>query len=235
MQFQETIIDESPEVAEAAPVPYRALNVTAILSLVFSAFSILTVFGWIFWAVPILSIALAVRALKHIRYASLEYTGEGFARAGIAVAIVLWLSGMYIQNYIKQHTVPSGYKPITFDYLQPNPDQPGEIIPPAAFELEPSDNNPDKRVFIQEGYIYPGRRSINIKEFILVPTLGHCNFCTRQLRSTEMINVKLSGDLTVDYSSRPIKLGGKLHIDREQAVNPFGGLPYQLEADYLLE
>ena len=235
MHVQETLIDESPEASEAAPVPYRALNVTAILSLVFGAFSILTVFGWVFWAFPILSIALAVRALKHIRYASQEYTGEGFARAAIAVAIVLWLSGMYIQHYIKLHTVPSGYKPITFDYLQPNPDQPGEIIPPAAFELEPSDNNPDKRVFIQEGYIYPGRRSINIKEFILVPTLGHCNFCVRQLKSTEMINVKLSGDLTVDYSSRPIKLGGKLHIDREQAVNPFGGLPYQLEADYLQE
>jgi hypothetical protein len=50
-----------------------------------------------------------------------------------------------------------------------------------------------------------------------------------------MINVKLSGDLTVDYSSRSIKLGGKLRIDRDQAVNPFGGLPYQLEADYLQE
>ena len=50
-----------------------------------------------------------------------------------------------------------------------------------------------------------------------------------------MINVKFTGDLSVDYSSRPIKLGGKLHIDREQAVNPFGGLPYQLDADYVQE
>jgi hypothetical protein len=214
MHVQDILIDESPETAESAPTRYRSLNVTAILSLVFGFFSILTVFGWVFWAIPILSIALAVRALKHIRYASQEYTGEGFARAGIAVAIVLWLSGMYIQ---------------------PNADQPGEIIPPAAFELEPSDNNPDKRIFIKEGYIYPGRRSINIKEFILVPTLSHCQYCQQQLRSTDMINVKLTGDLTVDYSSRPIKIGGKMHIDREQAVNPFGGLPYQLEADYVQE
>ncbi|MGA2062916.1 MAG: DUF4190 domain-containing protein [Thermoguttaceae bacterium] len=235
MHVQDILIDESPETAESAPTRYRSLNVTAILSLVFGFFSILTVFGWVFWAIPILSIALAVRALKHIRYASQEYTGEGFARAGIAVAIVLWLSGMYIQHYIQVHTVPSGYMPITFEYLQPNADQPGEIIPPAAFELEPSDNNPDKRIFIKEGYIYPGRRSINIKEFILVPTLSHCQYCQQQLRSTDMINVKLTGDLTVDYSSRPIKIGGKMHIDREQAVNPFGGLPYQLEADYVQE
>jgi len=235
MQVQENIIDEPIETAEAAAIQYRSVNVTAVLSVIFGVLSILTVFGWIFWAVPILSIALAVRALKQIQYASQEYMGEGFARAGIAVAIVLWLSGMYIQHYIQQHSIPSGYKPITFDYLQPNPDKFDEIIPPAAFDLEPSDKDPDKRVFIKEGYIYPGRRSINIKEFILVPTLAHCNFCQQQLKSTEMINVKLTGDLSTDYYSQPIKVGGKLHIDREQLLNPLGGLPYQLEADYLQE
>jgi hypothetical protein len=233
MHVPDTLIDQSLETAEDAPARYRSFSATAIVSLVFAVFSILTIFGWIFWAIPILSIALAVRALKHIQYASQEYTGEGFARAAIAVAVVMWFSGMYIHHYIQEHSVPSGYKQITFDYLQPNPDQPGEIIPPAAFDLEPTDNNPDKRVFIKEGFIYPGRRSINIKEFILVPTLGHCQFCAQQLRSTDMINVKFSGDLSVDYSVRPIKIGGKLRIDREQAVNPFGGLPYQLEADYV--
>jgi hypothetical protein len=234
MQVQENLIDESFEPVEAAPVRYRSLNVTAILSVVFGVLSILTVFGWIFWTIPILSIALAVRALKHIRYASEEYTGEGFARAGIALAIVMWLSGVYIQHYVQMHTIPSGYKPITFDYLQPNLDQPSELIPPAAFDLEPSDNNPDRRIYIS-GYIYPGRRSINIKEFILVPTIAHCNYCQQQVKSTEMINVKLTGDLTVDYSYRPVKVGGKMRIDRDQLLNPFGGLPYQLEADYLQE
>ncbi len=214
MHVQEAVIDESFEAAGAAPVRYRSFSATAITSLVFSVLSILTIFGWVFWAIPILSIYLAVRALKQIRYASEEYTGEAFARAGIAVAVVLWLTGMYMHHYIQQHSVPSGYKPISFDYLQPNADQAGELIPPAAFELEPTDTNPDKRVFIKEGYIYPGRRSVNIKEFILVPTLGHCQFCTPQLRSTDMINVKLSGDLSVDYTFRPIKVGGKLHIDR---------------------
>jgi hypothetical protein len=235
MSVQENIIDEPFETAEAAPVDYRSLNVTAVVSVVFGVLSILTVFGWVFWVIPILSIALAVRALKRIQYASQEYTGEGFARAGIALAIVLWMSGAYIQHYIQMHSIPAGYKPITFDYLQPNPDKPDEIIPPAAFDLEPNDNDPDKRVFIKEGYIYPGRRNVNIKEFVLVPTLSHCNFCSQQLKSTEMINVKLKGDLSVDYSTSSIKIGGKLHIDRDQMLNPFGGLPYQLEVDYLQE
>jgi hypothetical protein len=234
MLVQEKIIDESMETADAVPVRYRSLNVTAVLSVVFGVISILTVFGWVFWVIPMISIGLAVRALKRIQYASEEYTGEVFARAGIGLAIVFWLSGMYILHYIQTHSIPSGYKPITFDYLQPNPDKSSEIIPDRAFDLEPNDKDPDKRIFIA-GYIYPGRRTINIKEFIFVPTVAHCNFCTQQLKSTEMMNVKLTGDLTVDYTSRLMRIGGKMRIDRDQMLNPFGGLPYQLEADYLQE
>lgn len=235
MHVSEAIIDEPLETGGAAPVRYRSFSAMAIISLAVSVFSILTIFGWVFWAVPILAVYLAVKALKRIEYASEEYTGAAFARAAVAVTIVFWVTGAYLQHYIQRHTVPSGYKAITFDYLQPSADQAGEIIPPVAFELEPTDSNPDRRVFIAEGYIYPGRRSINIKEFILVPTIGHCQYCQTQLKSTDMINVKLTGDLRVDYTTRPIRVGGKLRIDRDQAVNPFGGLPYQLEADYVQE
>jgi len=232
MQLEENIIDDSLDSAEATPARYRSVNVKAVVSLVIAVFSILAVFGWIFWIIPILAIVLAVRSLKHIQYASEEFTGEGFARAAIAVSIVLWLSGWYIHDYIQKHSVPAGYKAITFDYLQPNPDDPSEIIPQAAFDLEPNDKDPDKRIFIS-GYIYPGRRTVNIKEFIFVPSLSHCNFCQQQLKSTEMINVKFTGDLTTDYTLNEIKIGGKMRIDRDQLLNPFGGLPYQLEADYL--
>jgi hypothetical protein len=234
MHVQETLLDESSETAEATPLRYRSLSLPAILSVVFGVFSILSVFGWIFWAIPAIAIALAVRALKKIQYASQECTGEAFARWGIGLAIVMWFSGMYIHHYIQHHSIPSGYKPITFDNLQPNPENEGELIPPSAFNLEPNENDPDKRIFI-EGYIYPGRRSFDIKDFILVPTIGHCQFCSRQLKSTEMIHVKFTGDLSVDYTSHQIKIGGKMRIDRDEVVKPFGGLPYQLEADYLQE
>lgn len=80
MQVEENIIDDSFDTAEDSPPPYRSLSVMAVLSVVFGVFSILTIFGWIFWAIPILSIALAVRSLKQIRYAAGECIGEGFAR-----------------------------------------------------------------------------------------------------------------------------------------------------------
>lgn len=162
---------------------------------------------------------------------------RGICPAGIAVAVIFGLSGTSIQHYIQRHSVPAGYKAITFDNLQPDLDKQGEIIPEAAFDLEAVDKDPDKRdkrIFIT-GYIYPGRRTINIKEFILVPTVSHCQYCQPDIRSTQMMLVKFTGDLSIDYTNDLIKVGGKLRIDRDQILNPFGGLPYQLEADYLQE
>jgi hypothetical protein len=50
-----------------------------------------------------------------------------------------------------------------------------------------------------------------------------------------MILVNFTGDLSINATGGEIKIGGKFKIDRDQAANPFGGLPYQLEADYLQE
>jgi hypothetical protein len=231
-QLDDHLIDEADEAAP--PIQYRSLSVMAILGMAVAAFSILTIFHWLFWLIPATAIFLAYRAIKQIRFAPTEYTGVGFARSAMATAIVLGLIGHNIHSYIQKHTVPYGYKPITWERLQPDPDKPAEIIPEAAYDLEPSDKDRDRRVYIA-GYLYPGRRMVNIKEFIFVPTLSHCNFCQIQLKSTEMILVKFVGDLSIDYSQNEIKLGGKFKIDRDQAANPFGGLPYQIEADYLQE
>jgi hypothetical protein len=225
-------IDETE--AQAPPLQYRSLSSLAILGMAVAAFSILTTFGWLFWIIPLAAIFLGRRAIKQIRFAPTEYTGTVFAYAGIATAIVLGLLGHSIHSYIQKHTTPAGYSLIAWEKLQPDPRKPAEIIPDAAYDLEPSDKNRDLRVYIS-GYIYPGRRMINIKEFILVPTVSHCNFCQTSLKSTEMILVKFTGDYSIDYSQNEIKLGGKFKIDPEQAANPFGGLPYQIEADYLQE
>jgi hypothetical protein len=223
------------ETDEAAPpLQYRSLSARAILGMVLAVFSILTVFHWLFWLIPATAIYFGFRAIKQIRLAPTEYTGLGFARSGMATALVLGIIGAYIHSYIQKNTVPYGYTPITWELLQPSPDKPAEIIPDAAYKLEPSDDNRERRIYIA-GYLYPGRRMVNIKEFILVPSVSHCNFCQQQLKSTEMIFVKFAGEMSLDYSENLVKLGGKFKIDRDQAANPFGGLPYQLEADFLQE
>ena len=43
----------------------------------------------------------------------------------------------------------------------------------------------------------------------------------------------MAGDLTTSYKAGLTRLGGKFRLDPDQAAAPFGGLPYQLEADYV--
>ncbi len=231
-ELEPHLIDESDEAAP--PLQYRSLSALAIVGLIAAAFSILTVFHWLFWIIPLVAIYLGYRAIKQIRFAPTEYTGLGFARSGIAVAVVLGILGTGISDYLRKHTVPYGYKPITWELIQPDPHKPAEIIPDAAYDLEPSDKDPDRRVYIT-GYINLNmtNRTSNIKQFILVPTASHCKFCQPQLKSTDMILVKFVGGLSLDATQNEIKLGGKFTIDRDQAANPFGGLPYEIEADFL--
>jgi hypothetical protein len=218
--------------AEAAEQRYRSMSWPAIMSLIAGVFSLLTIFGYVFLTIPLLAIALGWHALRTIRAARDEYTGTAFAWGGIAAAAVFGLVGFSIYDYWQAHNVPAGYQKITFDELQSNNTQ--EIIPPTAYDLEPTDLERDKRVYIT-GYIYPSRRTFKLKEFILVPTLSHCQFCQQKLSSTQMMYVKFTGDLRTDYTTNLVKLGGKFRVDRTQLLNPFGGLPYQLEADYFRE
>jgi hypothetical protein len=69
----------------------------------------------------------------------------------------------------------------------------------------------------------------------MVPTVSHCNYCQPDLKSTEMILVNLVGGLSIDATQNEIKLGGKFFVDRDQAANPFGGLPYRLDVDFIQE
>jgi hypothetical protein len=233
-QADDNSIDEPDE--SAPPIQYRSVSALAILAVVVSAFSILTVFHWLFWIIPLTAVFLGYRAIKRIRFAPTEYTGIGFARSGMAAALVLGLIGQGIHHYIQKYTVPYGYKPVAWETLQPDPHNPAEIIPPAAYELEPNDTDRDRRIYIK-GFINLNMtdRTINIRQFILVPTASHCNFCQTQIKSTEMILVTFTGGRSLDATQNEIKLGGKFKVDPDQAANPFGGLPYQLEADCLQE
>jgi hypothetical protein len=227
-------LDEPEESAE--PIQYRSVSGLAILGLAVAAFSFLTVFHWLFWLIPSTAAVLGYCAIKRIRRAPTEYTGVGFARSAMAAALALGLIGLVIGHYIQKYTIPYGYKPVTWEMLKANPDNPSEIIPEAAYDLEPSDKDRDRRIYIK-GFINLNstNRTSKIKQFILVPTASHCNFCQVQLNSTDMILVKFTGDLSIDATQNEIKLGGKFTIDRDQAAKIVGGLPYTLNADYLQE
>jgi hypothetical protein len=160
-------------------------------------------------------------ALRRLRYCQGVQTGVALARAGVATSVLFGLGGTMFLHFA-MNDVPYGYKEIAFEDLQPNS---GEAVSRYALELQPTMRD-DRKVFIR-GFIYPGRQTQSIREFVLVPTLSHCAFCMTQLRPTDLVQVRLTGDLAVDYRSTEIAVGGRLHVDQVSAS------PYALEADYV--
>lgn len=199
-------------------------------SLVFGLLSLSMALSWLFVLVPIAGIFAGWMSLRRIRRLREDMTGMELAHAGIALSLLFGLGGGTYQYFVV-HGVPAGYTSIAFVDLQPDPTKPEEWIPPKAFELEPTDKR-DHKVYIK-GFIHPSVRTLEFKEFVLVPSVSHCSMCSWQIRSTELIRVRLTGDLKTKYRPNEIAVGGRLRIDRSAAQNPYGASPYVLEADYV--
>ncbi len=212
---------------------YRTVNPFAVASMALGILSFLTVFSWFLFVIPLTAIALGWIALGQMTRRPGQYTGSRLAIAGIIAAVVLWTCGIAYVVFIAGAEVPVGYTRVTFTQMQPNPDNKGEVVPEEILEFQFDETSMDKkRVFIK-GYIYPGRQTMGLKQFILVPSQNHCKFCSSQLKSTEMIAVKLEGDLRINYRLQLVHVGGKLTVDKAEAAKPLGGAPYIIDADYV--
>lgn len=200
---------------------YRAVNRWAVLSLVFGALSFLTVFHWAFGLLPAAGIVLGLLGLRQINRAIMEMKGRPLAAAGLALSIVLGTTGaswLYVRQH---HTVPAGYKEITFATLQHDKSKGEMIISQKAAELD------GERVFIR-GYMYPGRQVFNLREFVMVPTTSHCKFCLTKISPSQMIRVETVGDLTANYKTSRSGVGGILRVEPTIRI---GRSPYLVEAD----
>ena len=208
-------------------VVYRALSGTAIASLVLGLLSAVTVLHWVGALVPLTGIFLGRKALGSIRRAPNELTGATIAKLGIFLCISFWVLGYGWLLFARVSEVPYGYQRVTYDMLQPDPNVPGEKIPPDILKLQPSLNQ-DRKVFIK-GYMAPGRQQTGLRHFILCPEIANCPFCIPDPKPTEMILITLEGDLTTDYTTHLVRVGGRLRVNPDAANQ----IPYKLEADYL--
>jgi hypothetical protein len=122
---------------------------------------------------------------------------------------------------------PRGYEELTHGALQPDPSVPGEQIPPKAYDSQ-YDEFQGNRVGIR-GYMAPTRQQFGLRQFVLCPSIPNCAFCTPNPKPTEMIVVRLEGDLRARYTTHEIRVGGKFRVD-DTFPN---GVAYYLDADYL--
>ena len=220
-------IAQEPEFVEEDYRQYRALCSLAVVSLVAGLLSALTFLSWTLVAIPMVGIVAGVLALRQIRANPEAYTGESLALIGTLLCGLLWMGGWSRLAYVHATEVPPGYERISYDDLQVNPDQPQSFPPERAAELD------GKKVFIK-GYVYQptGGQTSGLKRFILVRDKGQCCFGGNP-KITDMIEVKLKGDLEADFNMQVRKLAGTFHIGIGQSMHGLTGALYHLDADHL--
>jgi len=207
------------EHGERPAVRYRAVSLLASTSLGVALLSVVAPFHWSLWTIPAAGITLGLLALRQIRKAPEEWTGRGVAWAGIGLSLGLLVFSVCWTVLRSWQEVPYGYQVVTYEMLHAGR---GQRIPPEVFDLQ------DQKVFVR-GYMMPTRRQTRLKQFVLCPAIPGCPFCTPDPKPTEMIFVRLVGDLEAHQTTDMRRLGGKFLIDSTGR----SGFPYQLEADYL--
>jgi hypothetical protein len=224
------------DVDDQSDIEYRSLSPAAIASAVFGLLSVLVRFAGqtsfesalAASPVPLIGAALGFLALRRISEAPDARSGRGAAIAGIALSLVFLVGGLAFAGYVRATEVPPGYVRTSFADFKPDEHdiRGNRPVPPEVAALD------GKKVFIK-GYFRPdsSRFTSNVREFLLVRDNNQCCFGDLStVQFFDQVAVATVDGVTVDYSTRLFRVGGRLHIKPE---NLGSGLPvYILEADY---
>jgi hypothetical protein len=228
----------SVDVDDRGEFEYRPLYMGAIASVVMGLLSSLIFFAGrdslesalLLAPLPLIGIALGLRALRRIRENPDRWTGQKLAKVGLALSAACLIGGIGFAGYVRATECPPGYEPTSFAELKPDEvDLRGDhFIPPDIAALD------GKKVFIK-GYIRPdstnnGLRR-NISQFLLVRDNNQCCFGDMStVKYFDQVAVKTNDRLTVDFSFGLRRIGGTLRILPQ---NLAGGAPvFTLEADH---
>jgi hypothetical protein len=214
----------APATEEVPETRYRAMSGLAIASLSLGLLSALTAVSWAFVLIPLAGGLLGWLALRRIRRNPEEMTGVRVAWAGIVTSLLLWACGAAWTTYTTYFGVPEGYKPIDYAMLQPDQNNPEERVSQEAEMLH------DQKVFLR-GYMNPGKQKSGIKEFFLIDDPGACSFCSVTPVPTQLIRVKLTGSMKLNYTTRLIGVGGAFTVHKDPREEGFRELVYQIDAD----
>lgn len=220
-------VAQDPEFVADDYRQYRSLSSLAVVSLVAGVLSALTFVDWMLAAIPMAGIVAGVLAMRRIRAAPDAYTGELLALIGTLLSGLLWIGGWARLAYVQATEVPPGYERISYDDLQVDPSQPNQLPPQKAVELN------GKKVFIK-GFVYQptGGQTTGLTRFILVRDKGQCCFGGNP-KITDMIEVRMLGDLEAEFNMQPRKLAGTFRIGLGQSMHGLAGALYHLDADHL--
>ena len=206
---------------------YRVLSFAAVLTIlaaiITSPAALLAHANPALLVFPLLSTFFGANTLFRLRRRQDEFIGLGYARIGVAIALLVFCAGTAHAMYTYATEVPDGYERVSFAELQPAATQRQAAYSQRAAELA------DKKVFVK-GYVYPDGQTANIKQFVLVPDMGTCCF-GGQPKLTDMIQVTLNDPLRTEYSFARRSFGGTFRV-AASAADKVGTVIYHLDADY---
>lgn len=222
-EFDESISTISKEEisGKGITVGYRAVSVLAVVAFVLSLFTpLMLLSNWLIFF-PLIGAVCGIFGLYKILSCPFDYTGRGFALAGIIFSFLLGIAaaGWGVWHYY--FSIPYGYTAVQF--LELRPDEKTNRLPDHILKLAE-----ERRKIYIKGYMYPGRQLSGIQNFMLVRTVEHCKFCAPERNPFDMISVFCKGELRAQFRTKMISVGGELHVNADFR---YGELPYHIEAD----
>ncbi len=205
--------------------PYRAVSSAAVVSLVFGIASILAFLDWMLLFFPLVGLVAGLMAGRKVRQYPEQFSGGGLARTGVLLSLAALVAAPVWLWYSMISEAPEGYLRISYAELQPDRGAPPTDIPRSATELD------GKRVFIK-GFMYPGPERSGIRRFILCRDNGTCCFGGVTPKPSDMVDVRLAGELKAEYATRVTRVGGIFHVDPSSSGSGLDAR-YHLEADFI--
>ena len=180
-----------------------------------------------FVLLPVLAIGFGIVALIEIRKYPAEVTGKLAAQIGLGCGVLIAAGSIAMHTYVFMTEVPDGYERMTFSDLRLN----------KRTKLPFSEKSPKldgTKVFLK-GYVRPGAKRTNLKNFILVGDFGDCCFGGNP-KITEIVAVNIVSDDLIDHSYFLRKIGGTFRLNKNARLIDEDGIPkvfYTIEADYI--
>jgi len=211
-----------------ANIPYRVVSKSAVAAMAFAVLGLASFLAPAFVILPALGVGFGIVSLvTFARYPS-EFVGKLAAQIGLGVSLVCLVASVTQHVYIYNTEVPDGYGRISYAMLRADPKTP---LPYSekAHELD------GEKVFLK-GYVRPGDKRKNLKQFILTGDFGDCCFGgSPKISDVVAIDIQLP-DKKVDYGYGLRKIGGTFRLNPGTTATGESSVPqvfYLIEADYV--
>lgn len=211
-----------PDFDEFAYKPIPPLAPVSALLGVCALSGLLSPLGVVF---AVFGVVLGFVALQQIKKADGGLSGRLIALSGVLTSAVLLVGCVALHVYWYQTEVPEGHQRISFGL---DISRKGFVFEDGQSRVHPDIAALDGKPLFLKGYMYPGTQLEDLTTFLLCRDNGDCCF-GGQPKLTDMIKVKLTGDLKAQHMPHLVSVAG---IFRLRDLRKAGNLEpaFELEA-----